>query len=230
MKAYIYVEGEADKLALEALLSGYREQLKQQRHGISFIVLGNKDAFFVKFGPKAAARLVEGVRDCVVALPDLYPNQPYRGSPSEHADLPALQTILGGLVRHALRDVYCLRAVDVRQCLGRFHASALKHDLEMLLLAAWPRLAEQIGQDLNRRGWRSPVEDQDQDRPPKRIVEAIFRTRTGRAYRDTLHAPAVLRRVRSIEEVLSDSNGRAECPVFGTFLSWLGEKTGVPAR
>ena len=230
MRVFVYVEGQADKLALEALLQRYLEKLREHGHGLRFVVLGSKDIFFrpSKFAAKAAANLVEREHDCVVALPDLYPNQPYASTANAHRDLEQLCARLGNLVKEALRDVFGVRRRDVPEAMSRFYPSALKYDLEMLLLAAGQRLTEQLGQALNPAAhWRRPVEDQDQDRPPKRIVEELFLARTHRAYRDTIHAPAVLRRVEDLHEVLQLHTGEQQCPVFERMLEWIARQTGV---
>lgn len=230
MRVFVYVEGQADRLALEALLQRYREKLREHGHGLRFVVLGSKDIFFraAKFPAKAAANLVERQDNHVVALPDLYPNQPYASTANAHADLEQLSARLGSLVKEALRDVFGVRRRDVPEAMSRFYPSALKYDLEMLLLGAWERLAEQLGQPLNPAAhWRRPVEDQDQDRPPKRIVEELFLARTHRAYRDTTHAPAVLRRVENLHEVLRLDTGQQQCPVFEGMLDWIARQTGV---
>jgi hypothetical protein len=114
----------------------------------------------------------------------------------------------------------------------RFYPSALKHGMEMLLLAAWQQLGSQLGAALNPT-WRQPVEEQNHTprARPKALVEDLFRTRSRRkhAYLDTTDAPAVLRRVRDIRgELLYSRGSRLECPVFKGFLDWLGEQTGVP--
>lgn len=228
MKVFIYVEGQADKLALGELLRSYKEKLRAQGHGLPFIVLGNKHSFFRKFAAKAAANLVERKDNHVVALPDLYPNRPYAATPNAHADLGDLAARLQHLVSDALRCVYGVPSRDVPEAMSRFHPSALKHDLEMLLLAAWRRLGEQLRQSLNPEShWRRPVEDQNQDRPPKRIVEKLFLAKTRRAYRDTAHAPAVLRRVDDIQEILHLEAGQPQCPVFKAMLDWIGQRTKV---
>jgi len=207
VKVFVYVEGDSDRLGLDALLSGYKSRLRAAGVGMPFIVLGNKDAFFRKFAARAAGNLAEGSRDSVVALPDLYPNAPYTGTPNAHCDLTELASRLDALVRGSLTRDFGVRSSALDDAMSRFHASALKHDLEMLLLAAWPRLGETVRDGLNPNRWCHPVENQDQGHPPKRIIEEIFLARTGRAYRDTMHAPAVLRRVSSLSEILYGSGG-----------------------
>lgn len=73
----------------------------------------------------------------------------------------------------------------------RFKVFCFKHDLEALLLAAQHELAHRLGAKSIAVTWRVPVEDQDQDQPPKRIVESLFAER-GKRYRDTVDAPIIL--------------------------------------
>ena len=77
MKVWIYVEGESDKLALQFLWKNWCEQLRTARHGIRIIPLDGKSKFFQKIGPRVAEKLCANKEDIVVALPDLYPNEPF---------------------------------------------------------------------------------------------------------------------------------------------------------
>jgi len=230
MKVFVFVEGEADRKALEALWHDWLLRLRQDRHGIAVVALGDKSRLLRKLGHRAAEKLVANERDLVVGLPDLYPNREYAQTRWKHGNLREVRDIQVREVEQALTQVFGRRHSDVPGLIGRFHPTALKHDMEMLLLAAKNRLraylrtADQLGQ------WRQPVEDQDQITPPKRIVEDLFRTKKGEAYRDTVHAPAVLRNVEDIQEVLCDDNGRPQCPVFQEMIDWIGDRTGIPCR
>jgi hypothetical protein len=113
----------------------------------------------------------------------------------------------------------------------RFFPSAFKYEMEMLLLAAKDQLRDVIGTSDQLEGWRTPVEDQNQMMPPKKIVEGLFKAKapTRRGYRPTRDAPDVLRRVAEISDLLFLEDGSQNCPVFKTVLDWVGEKTGTPA-
>jgi hypothetical protein len=50
-------------------------------------------------------------------------------------------------------------------------------------------------------GWKIPVEDQNDGKPPKRIVEALFSRYLKREYQETVDAPWILER-SSLDEVL----------------------------
>ncbi|MCX5644279.1 MAG: hypothetical protein NTZ17_06295 [Phycisphaerae bacterium] len=225
MKVWVYVEGPADRSGLEALWDGWRQKLKQAGWGIHVIPLDGKDKFFRKIGAHAVEKLIADSRDLVVGLPDYYPNQPYLGTRYQHATLKALLDVQQKLVRDTLESRRC----DAGTFLGRFHASSLKHDLEMLLLAARGQLCAHLGTPDHLGHWRRPVEDQNHDRPPKRVVEELYLQKKGRAYRDTKDAPAVLASVSDPRQLLYLESGQLQCPVFKEMLDWLAEKTGVSA-
>ena len=231
MRVWIYVEGESDKLALLALWKGWVERLRTRGHGITIIPLDGKTKFFNKIGHRAAEKLIANGEDIVVGLPDLYPNQPYIRKKFEHSDMEQLKAIQKREVLAALEDIFGVNHVQSQQLVKRFLPSALKHDLEMLLLAAreelraYLRTTDQLG------NWRNPVEDQNQEQPPKCIVEELFITKseTRRAYRETKDASAILRMVTDIRTIIYDANRQIKCPFFKALLDWIGKKTTIPA-
>ena len=100
-----------------------------------------------------------------------------------------------------------------------------------LLLAAVEHLRAALGTRERLGTWRTPVEDQDQARPPKRVVEELFRTKSceKREYRDTRDARSVLARVENVRDILYTESGQVTCPVFKAMLDWLGGRLGTPA-
>jgi hypothetical protein len=231
VKIWVYVEGESDRLALEALWKATRwlDRLRAAGHGIKVVSLEGKSQFFERLGYRAAEKLTNNNVDRVVGLPDLYPNAEYDGTRYRHADLAELQRVQTSLVREWLDKTFSIRGADARSTLARFHPSALKHDLEMLLLAAQEQLRVALRTTDSLGHWRKPVEDQNQQRPPKRIVEELFRTKLRRGYRATRHAPSVLRQVADMRTILYYTNRAANCPVFREMLDYIGDATGVPA-
>jgi hypothetical protein len=99
----------------------------------------------------------------------------------------------------------------------------------MLLLAAEESMKRYLKCSGNLGQWRHPVEDQNQSRPPKRVVEEIFKTRSPNksSYRDTIHAPAVLRLVENMGDLFYRNN-QVTCPYFKAMVDWLGIRFGVP--
>jgi len=230
MKVWVFVEGESDQIALHALWASWQTRLGKKGWGIQIHPLDNKSRYFRKIGHRAAEKIVHDEHDLVVGLPDLYPNAGYSHTDFKHVDLSELKSVQTRLVQGALQTVFNLSPKNAEATLVRFFPSALKHDLEALLLAAVDELRQVLGttEKLENK-WRHPVENQNQHKPPKYVVEELFRTRTGRCYRDTRHAGIVLGKVADIKKLLFNSSGQLECPVFKETMDWIGEKTGVAA-
>jgi hypothetical protein len=229
MKVWIFVEGESDRIALNTLWANWRASLRKVGWGIHIIPLDDKSRFFRKIGHRAAEKLANSERDLVVGLPDLYPNHEYVNSEYKHADLGELKTVQSTLVKRALADVFGLSSTQSHAALERFLPTAFKHDAEMLLLAARDELRAVLGAPDALGNWRHPVEDQNQVKPPKYIVEELFHAKKGRKYRDTVHAKAVLEKVPDIKTILYHNSNQLNCPVFKELMDWIGARTGVPA-
>ncbi len=221
MKVWVFVEGKSDVQALSALWSGWKQKLREKGWGIQLIPLENKSNFFRKFGPRATEKLLHDTRDLVVGLPDLYPNQNYVNTRYKHDNLQELQGVQKSLVNESLSSQQKVRRTDIDGYRTRFYASALKHDLEVLLLAATSQLQSRLRMQNSPSGWRRPPEDQNQNRPPKKIVEGLFRRHLRRPYREISDSDAILRNA-DLREVAE------QCPAFRAMIDWIGEKTGVP--
>lgn len=229
MKVWVFVEGESDRIALNPLWASWQTRLSRSGWGIQIIPLDDKSKFFRKIGPHAAEKIVNDDHDLVVGLPDLYPNGEYSHTKFKHDDLSELKSVQTRLVQDSLQKVFNLSPKNAGSTMARFFPSALKHDLESLLLAAIDELRQVLGTKEMLGKWQHPVEDQNQQRPPKYIVEELFRTKKGRAYRDTMHAKVVLEKVTDIKKLLFSNSGQLECPVFKETMDWIGERTGVAA-
>lgn len=225
MKIWVYVEGMSDKLSLNALWNEWMHNLKNNGWGIQPIPLKDKSNYFKKVGALAAEKLKENKRDLVIGLPDLYPNQIYEGTNFQHANLSEIQVVQRQLVNDALKNIYGVRNPGLY--MGRFFPSALKHDLEVLILAAEKQLKIRLRTGKSGQ-WVRPPEDQNQNKPPKRIVEQLFLRDRKRAYRETIDGPAILKNA-DLRETLFDTHGASKCPAFQEVLDWAGTKTGVPA-
>lgn len=191
MKVLVYVEGPSDRDGLTALLRPVIDAGRQRGVGISFHPQHSKAALLDDVPLRAADHLADRPGDWVIALPDLYPMSRYAGTPNAHRSFAGLAKLLrerfdGRAAKLALPD-------DVRQ---RFRIHCLKHDLEALLLAAPDELRKRLGtDDALKKAWRKPVEDQDDDHPPKRVVDELFKKyRKKPAYQDTVDAPWILER------------------------------------
>ncbi len=229
MKVWVFVEGESDRIALNSLWASWQTRLDTKGWGIQIHPLDDKSRYFRKIGHRAAEKMVNDDRDLVVGLPDLYPNGAYSHTEFKHGDLSELKSVQTRLVRNALQKVFNLSLKNEESTMARFFPSALKHDLEALLLAAVDELRQVLGTRETLGKWRHPVEDQNQQKPPKYVVEELFRTKKSRSYRDTIHAKVVLEKVSDIKKLLFSTSGQLECPVFKETMDWIGERTGVAA-
>ena len=220
MKVWIFVEGSSDVKALSALWSGWKQNLREKGWGIQLIPLGDKSKYFKDIGSRAAEKLANDARDLVVGLPDLYPNRDYAKTDYKHDNLRELRDVQTRLVKQHLQQ-QMVRRTDIDSYMARFYSSALKHDLEVLLLAATSQLQLRLKMPNRPSGWRQPPEEQNQDRPPKRIVEELFRRHLKRSYRENTDSHAILSKA-DLRKVAQ------QCPTFRAMIDWIGEETSVP--
>ena len=202
MKVLIYVEGPSDRAALTALLRPVIDAGQARGVGITFHPQHSKDAVLDDVPHKAADHLADKPQDLVIALPDLYPMSRYAGSRNAHSNFKELKKLF--------RDRFEARADQLNladKVRARFRVHCLKHDLEALLLASPDVLRQRLNtKDQLKKGWRKPVENQNDEQPPKRIVEALFnKYRKKPGYIDTIDAPWILERadLASVERACS---------------------------
>ena len=141
MKVWIFVEGDSDVKALSALLNGWKQNLSTKGWGIQVIPLDSKSKYFRKIGSRATEKLANDAHDLVVGLPDLYPNGNYANTNYRHNNLQELQGVQTRLVKRHLQQ---MGRPDINSHMARFYPSALKHDLEVLLLAATNQLQSRL--------------------------------------------------------------------------------------
>ena len=211
MNVLVYVEGPSDQAALQALLKPVIDEGQRRRVGIRFLVLKDKASILNDSARKAADHILDHPGDWVFTLPDLYPLSVYDGTPNAHRSFPELEALL--------TKKFCARAQRIglpREKYSRFRIHCLKHDLEALLLAAPIQLRHRLGtSDGLRDMWQKAVEDQNDDRPPKRVVEDLFNKYRKKRYVDTCDAPCIPRQA-CLDEVV------AACPQrFAPFVSDL---------
>jgi hypothetical protein len=198
VKVSVYVEGPSDQKALQALLKPIIDVGRSRRIGISFFPLNGKAKILDDVPRKAAEQLHLHAESWIFALPDLYPMASYDDGPNKHRSFTELCQLLQGRFR-ARADKLRLPN-DVRR---QFRVHCLKHDLEALLLAAPAVLRDRLKTTDALLGWRRPVEDQNDDKPPKRIVEDLFRKyRRKGEYVDTVDAVWILERA-NLEELVT---------------------------
>ncbi|MFP4394810.1 MAG: DUF4276 family protein [Anaerolineales bacterium] len=202
----VYVEGPSDQFAMEELLARLLDQLLTSGVRVKFVPLEGKKPLMVKVPQKAVNILPYQPDSIVVALPDLYP--PNVGG--EHRTVAELREVL----RAEFLRWLARKGIEDRRIASRFKVFCFKHDLEALLLAAKPQLAERLGRESIPCTWITPVEDQNHHQPPKRVVEQLFQEHEER-YRDTIDAPLILGAVNYPDIVRA-------CPeCFGPFVDFL---------
>lgn len=182
-KVIVYVEGPSDRLAMNELLAGLLVRLRRAGVSVDFVPTEGKRRLMVQTPKKAINILLHDPSTVVVALPDLYP----KNIGSTHTTAGELKEALEGEFRKELQEKL---PGDLRP-IQRFRVFCFKHDLEALILAAEEPLASRLGVPAVERSWVVPVEDQDHDKPPKRIVEQLFKD-VRDFYKDTIDAPLIL--------------------------------------
>lgn len=187
MRVVVYVEGPSDKTAMLALLAPLLEQKRKEGIAIDFFEspTGDKKAsVLTKVPAKAVNIILNDLQAIVVAMPDLYPKD--KVFPHETVD-----ELVKGVSQNfddALRSKG--RRADAR-LKERFRVFCFKHDLESLILASEEGLKSRLGVKSLNMTWRVPVEDQNHEHPPKRVVEEPFR-KHGKRYQNTVDAPLIL--------------------------------------
>ena len=136
----------------------------------------------------------------LVVLPDLYPNG--YAKEYKHENLEKLRDVQTQLVKQDLQK-YPVQA-DADSHIARFYASALKHDMEVLLLAATSQLQSRLKMSNSVAG---------ANRRKSRIKTDLLRT-----FRRHL-------KHREIVDSILRRPGRGDCP--RPWSMWIGEKTGV---
>ena len=183
----IYVEGRSDKNAMEALLRTLLQQKLQEGIAINFIESpegDKKKSVLTKVPLKAVSIIQNKPHSVVVALPDLYPKDVV----FEHETFEELEEGILAEFDKAMQDS---RFGDDTRLRDRFKVFCFKHDLEVLILASEEALKDHLNLDFLEITWQKPVECQDHEDPPKRIIEKLF-VKNGRRYKSTIHARAIL--------------------------------------
>lgn len=187
MKIVVYVEGPSDRAAMLALLDPLLKQKRQEGVQIDFFESpeGDKKMSVLTKVPKRAATIIRNdPSSIVVAMPDLYPKN--KGFP--HTTFEELRK---GMMRNFEEALQSKGKKTDTRLRARFKVFCFKYDLEALVLAAEQPLKDRLGVRSIRRTWRVPVEDQNHEQPPKRIIEKLFKA-YGKRYQDTVDAPLIL--------------------------------------
>jgi hypothetical protein len=196
MRVIIYVEGPSDKNAMEALLVNLIDKKSEEGVSIEFFPIkgGNNDKggdakkdLLLKAPTKAVDILCNNPNSVAIILPDLYPKN--KGFPHE-----TFQQLKAGIMENFSQALQKKRIQDER-LKERFKVFCFKYEMEALILAAESALKDKLGvtdlTDLDVT-WTIPVENQNHDRPPSKIVEQLFRD-SGKGYNKTVDAKLILR-------------------------------------
>lgn len=183
-EVFVYVEGPSDQLGMRELFAGVIELAGQKGMKVDFYPLNGKEPLLNK-GPIRAINILRNKPDSYVFLvPDLYP----RNKPFPHTTFAELK---GALLRKFNEELQRKECDD--RLANRFFVHCFKHDLEALILASEEPLRARLECPTFLQSWVKPVEDQNHDKPPKRIVEALF-SDVGKKYKDTADVPWILKR------------------------------------
>ena len=193
MYVVIYVEGSSDRDSLEFLLESLIAKKQERGITIKFASVKGKhnqrggDAkkdILTKMPERAVDFLRNQPESVIVLMPDLYPKN--KGFPHE-----TFAELERGIMERFSRALEAKGLADDSRFRERFKVFCFQHDLEVLILAAEAELKEYLGVDSLKISWRIPVEEQNHDLPPKRIVERVFES-CGKKYQESIDAPLIL--------------------------------------
>ncbi len=187
MRIVVYVEGPSDQTAMNTLLRPLLNQKRQEGVVIEFVQSpegDKKKILLTKIPIRAANTILNDPYSMVAVMPDLYPkNKAFPHETVEELKAGIYENFSAALQRKGVEDDDRLK--------DRFRVFCFKYDLEVLILASEEALKTRLGIDHLEATWRIPVEDQDHDQPPKRIVERLFKE-CGKRYKGTADAPLIL--------------------------------------
>ena len=203
---FVYVEGPSDAEGLKVLFSRLRDEKRQRGVSIRFVPSQGKRNLLTRELHKAVNTVLNKSWAEVVLLPDLYPR-------NQGFDHETPQELFAG-IDHRLREILSDKADPDTRVLQRIHSFCFKHDFESLLLAAPDALRTHLNTNSLDVNWVEPVEEQNHEDPPKRVVERLFES-CGEKYVETEDAFEILATVdyRELAEACPQS--------FGPFVDYL---------
>lgn len=212
-EVFVYVEGPSDQLGMRELFADIMEIAKQKGKTVDFYPLNGKEPLLNK-GPIRAINILRNRPNSYVFLvPDLYP----RNKPFPHTNYAELKEHLKKRFDQELQRKGC----DSRLS-DRFFVHCFKYDLEALVLASEKALLARLEKTQFSQSWIKPVENQNHNNPPKRIIEALF-SDAGMKYKDTADVPWVLK--RSSHRELVDKCSQNFKPFVEDLFRILGMET-----
>lgn len=210
----VYVEGPSDQAAMTALLRPLIERKAQTGIRIQFFEAprgDKKESVMQKVPKRAALILANDPNAIVIAMPDLYP----LNKALPHETPQQLYDVVQIEFNNALKE---RGLADDRRYLERFKTFCFKYDLEALVLAAEEALALRLDKETVTVTWRKPVEDQNNNHPPKTVVRELFEQH-GTNYAETADAPLIL----GLSDYLHIADACQQC--FKPFVEFLEQLT-----
>jgi len=170
MRVIIYVEGISDKTALTVLF----ERLIKIKAGNNIYIdifespKGNKKYTLLTKVPLKAANIVTQLPDSIViAIPDLHPfNVAFPHETPEQ--------IQEGMYKIFLDRLSKKRIKNPGELTDRFKIFCFKFEMEVLLLACEEGLKSYLKTNNFDISWIKPVENQNDNIPPKQIISRLF--------------------------------------------------------
>ncbi len=193
MRVIIYVEGTSDKNAMEALLVNLIDKKSAEGVSIEFFAIKGpkndrggdaKKELLLNAPIKAVNILCNNPNSIAIILPDLYPKNKW--FPHE-----TFQQLEAGIMENFSRSLQKKDIQDERLT-ERLKVFCFKYEMEALILAAESALQDKLGVTSLAVTWTIPVENQNHDRPPSKIVEQLFRD-SGKKYNKTVDPQLILR-------------------------------------
>ncbi|MEG4291373.1 DUF4276 family protein [Microcoleus sp. C2C3] len=214
MRVIIYVEGPSDKNAMEALLVNLIDQKSEEGVSIKFFAIkgpnndrgGDAKRDLLLKAPIKAVDTLNDPNSIVILLPDLYPrNKEFPHETFQQLEAGIMNNFSQALQRKGIQD---------ERLKERFKVFCFKYEMEALILAAESGLRGKLGVTDLDVTWTIPVEDQNHDRPPSKIVEQLFRD-SGKKY-DKRVDPQLILRDTSYQEITD------KCPqCFKPFVEFI---------
>ncbi len=214
MRVIIYVEGPSDKNAMEALLVNLIDQKSEEGVSIKFFAIkgpnndrgGDAKRDLLLKAPIKAVDTLNDPNSIVIILPDLYPrNKEFPHETFQQLEAGIMNNFSQALQRKGIQD---------ERLEARFKVFCFKYEMEALILAAESGLRGKLGVTDLDVTWTIPVEDQNHDRPPSKIVEQLFRD-SGKKY-DKRVDPQLILRDTSYQEITD------KCPqCFKPFVEFI---------
>jgi hypothetical protein len=191
-KVIIYVEGQSDKYAMEALLESLIIEKLQQGVSINFFPIkgdnndrgGDAKKELLLNAPKKAVNILcNDPNSIAIILPDLYPqNKGFSHKTFQELEAGIMDKFSQALEKKPIQD---------KRLQERFKVFCFKYEMEALILAAESALQSKLEATSLTVTWQMPVEDQNHDLPPSKVIEKLFKD-SGKIYKKTVDAKLIL--------------------------------------